>query len=136
MKFLCLFLFMLILVNGCKIKNNSSLIGKYQTQKSTETEKWVNYITNKCTVLGVSLDLKKDSTYIINTCSYEAIGFWKISNNTLLLHEKLRVKNTDSLSIINEKKEAIDIYLIKKKYLFQNFKTDNQNCSLKLEKIE
>jgi hypothetical protein len=125
------YIFFFILIIGCSSKSNS-FIGNYETLKSTKAERWANYLTNNCITLGVTLELKKDSTYYISTCSYSANGNWKVKNDFLFLYENF---NIDSLKTKN-KRNKIDTFLIKKKYFIQNFKSGNEDCTLKLEKVE
>lgn len=134
MKISVFFILLLICINSCKSSYNSNFIGNYETNSPNYAEKWINFLNKKCMATGVSLELKNDSTYTIGTCSYSAIGNWKVLNDTLFLHETQRVKNIDSSLNIKNGKEVTDFFLIKKEYLIQNFKSGTENCTLKLEK--
>jgi hypothetical protein len=134
MKISFFFILLLICINGCKSSYNSNFIGNYETNSPNYAEKWINFLNKKCIAVGVSLELKNDSTYTIGTCSYSANGNWKVRNDTLFLYEILRVKNIDSSLNIENSKEVTDFFLIKKEYLIQNFKSGTENCTLKLEK--
>lgn len=133
MKFTSYLLFF-TLIFSCSSESNS-FIGNYETLKSTKTERWVNYLINNCIALGVTLELKKDSTYYISTCSYSANGNWIVKNDSLFLFENFNTQNIDNLKTKN-KRNKIDRFLIKKKYFIQNIKSGNEDCTLKLEKIE
>ena len=134
MKISFFFILLLICINDCKSSYNSNFIGNYETNSPNYAEKWINFLNKKCIAVGVSLELKNDSTYTIGTCSYSANGNWKVRNDTLFLYEILRVKNIDSSLNIENSKEVTDFFLIKKEYLIQNFKSGTENCTLKLEK--
>lgn len=43
-----------IVIVSCK-SVDTTLVGNYKTHNSTNSEKWINYISNKCVVLGVEL---------------------------------------------------------------------------------
>lgn len=139
MKYTFLFLCILICCNSI----NELTIGKYSTRKSTNIEKLTNYFFKSCTILGVELDLKKDSTFTISTCSYEASGVWHINKDTLFLNHLKNKSYNDSIrefEEINELKELkkkSEYYLIKDDKLIQyNETVDSESCKTTLHLIK
>ncbi|WP_298394826.1 hypothetical protein [Flavobacterium sp.] len=128
-----LILFSLFIFINCK-SVDTNLIGKYQTEKSSYTQKWINYISNNCIVVGVKLTLEKDSTFSITTCSYSGTGKWNVKNDSLILKfetQKLFLNSVNS----NVQAELIDEkYLIKNNYLYQEIESENSVCKIKLTK--
>ena len=139
MKYTLLILLFLI---SCNQKSTISL-GKYSTRKSTNFEKLSYYFLKKCNALGVELDLKKDSTFTISTCSYEASGVWHINKDTLFLNHLKNKSYNDSIiefEEINELKELkkkSEYYLIKDDKLIQyNETVDSESCKTTLHLIK
>ncbi|WP_290834181.1 hypothetical protein [Flavobacterium sp.] len=118
-------------------------MGKYSTRKSTNFEKLSNYFIEKCNVLGVELDLRKDSTFTLSTCSYEASGVWNINKDTLFLNHLKNNSSKDSIidsAEINELKELkkkSEYYLIKDDKLIQSNETvDSESCKITLHLVK
>ena len=131
MKYLVFFLLI-----SCNSTNKLPL-GSYKTQKSSKIEKIYNYIFDKCNIIGVSLELKKDSTFNIETCSTRGNGKWHVKKDTLFLTYLNNRIYVDSLNDFS-KIENIDItkkseyFLIKNKNLIQFNETVDNICVTKL----
>ena len=131
MKYLVFFL--LIICNS----TNKLPLGSYKTQKSSKIEKIYNYIFDKCNIIGVSLELKKDSTFNIETCSTRGNGKWHVKKDTLFLTYLNNRIYVDSLNDFS-KIENIDItkkseyFLIKNENLIQFNETVDNICVTKL----
>ena len=131
MKYLVFFLLI-----SCNSTNKLPL-GSYKTQKSSKIEKIYNYIFDKCNIIGVSLELKKDSTFNIETCSTRGNGKWHVKKDTLFLTYLNNRIYVDSLND-SSKIENIDItkkseyFLIKNENLIQFNETVDNICVTKL----
>ncbi len=131
MKYLVFFLLI-----SCNSTNKLPL-GSYKTQKSSKIEKIYNYIFDKCNIIGVSLELKKDSTFNIETCSTRGNGKWHVKKDTLFLTYLNNRIYVDSLNDFS-KIENIDItkkseyFLIKNENLIQFNETVDNICVTKL----
>ena len=131
MKYLVFFLLI-----SCNSTNKLPL-GSYKTQKSSKIEKIYNYIFDKCNIIGVSLELKKDSTFNIETCSTRGNGKKKKKKDTLFLTYLNNRIYVDSLNDFS-KIENIDItkkseyFLIKNENLIQFNETVDNICVTKL----
>ena len=125
--------FLLISCNS----TNKLPLGSYKTQKSSKIEKIYNYIFDKCNIIGVSLELKKDSTFNIETCSTRGNGKWHVKKDTLFLTYLNNRIYVDSLNDFS-KIENIDItkkseyFLIKNENLIQFNETVDNICVTKL----
>ena len=135
------FLIFLFLIS-CKSTNNV-FVGIYSTKKSTNAEKVLNYFSKKCNILGVELELKQDSTFSINTCSYEASGVWHVNNDTLFLNHlknksyKDSIKEFVEINELEKLKEKNEYYLIKDGVLIQYNETDDSdNCKTTLHHVK
>lgn len=135
------FLILAILISCNSI--NKFILGKYSTRKSTNIEKLTNYFFKRCNILGVELDLKKDSTFTISTCSYEASGVWHINKDTLFLNHlknnsyKDSIKESVEINELKELKKKSEYYLIKEDKLIQyNETVDSESCKITLHLVK
>ena len=129
-------LFSIFIMISCK-SVDSNLSGNYKTHKSSYTEKWMNYFTNKCNILGVELSLSQDSTFTIKTCSYNGNGKWTTKNDSLVLNyinQKIYTESTKSYKNVENASELHERFLIKNNCFIQKIKTENDECIVKLTK--
>jgi hypothetical protein len=134
--------FLFILLVSCSPKNSIEF-GKYKTLRSNRLQGLYNKFFDKCNILGDELDLNKDSTFYLSTCSYNATGNWNVSRDTLFLDFLTDEVYVDSLvgyrqiTDAKELKEKSEYYLIKNKKLFQYNETKEFGvCTTKLTLIK
>jgi hypothetical protein len=135
-------LFLTFLFSSCN-STNQIISGKYKTSKSTKIESYFNYVFNKCIVAGDELDLKKDFTFNLSTCSFKATGKWKVKKDTLFLNFETNEVYVDSLvgyrqiNNVEELKKRSEYYLIKNKNLYQYNETKEYGiCTTKLQLVK
>lgn len=118
--------------------SNSIFVGKYETQKSSEIDKFFSFVFDRCFILGVELELKKDSTFIVSSCSNIASGNWVVKKDTLFLNylsNEIYIDNIKGFKKVEnliEVKNKSEYFLIKKNNLIQHNKTQNEICTTKL----
>jgi hypothetical protein len=85
----------------------------------------------------VELTLKKDSTFLINTCSNSATGNWNVKNDSLLLkysNKKIFIDRLNSFKKVELGNDLGESYFIRDNYLFQEIESENSICTIKLIK--
>jgi hypothetical protein len=116
---------------SCNSKSQE-LAGTYKSSKLKFTEK-LNYGTNK-DINGLTLILKKDSSYHYDTCGLLIDGSWKVRNDSLIMSvSNIRFAN-DSINNIRTP-EIRDDFL---KYQIENdilYGFINENNSLRINKL-
>ena len=103
---LALFLVLFVLLTSCDDKTTNKLFGKYESSKLDFSEKF-RFRTNK-DIKGMTLILKKDSTYFYDTCGILINGSWSVRNDSLSMKvDNIRYKN-DSLNKIRKPEKRAD----------------------------
>jgi len=103
---LALFLVLFVLLTSCDDKTTNKLFGKYESSKLDFSEK-IRFRTNK-DIKGMTLILKKDSTYFYDTCGILINGSWSVRNDSLSMKvDNIRYKN-DSLNKIRKPEKRAD----------------------------
>ncbi len=93
-------LFFILTLISCSTNNNiNNVVGNYVSQKGGNKIKvaFDYYISNKIYVRD-SIDVNKDSTFYFESCSQNMKGYWKVSNDSLLLFAKSNRFRIDSLN--------------------------------------
>ncbi len=89
-----------ILLFSCKVTKLHYIIGEYKCKEYTKFGRILNsYAKNpKIIVLGSSLIIKPDSTYIQINCGNTSSGKWEFYNNKIIFHQESNRFNNDSLN--------------------------------------
>jgi hypothetical protein len=83
------------------------IFGTYESYNQNSVENVLDYFSNRKYLIGTSIKLNNDSTFIFKNCSQNMIGYWKIKNDTLLLFCKEKKFLIDSLNYSDKYKEGI-----------------------------
>ena len=75
-----------------------NIIGKYKTANYSKAERYIKVLNYRGVVMGCSLDLKSDSTFIYQTCGIISNGNWRIDNDSIILKETNIRWRSDSLN--------------------------------------
>jgi hypothetical protein len=142
MKYKFFFIFMVFI--SCSLENKD-VSGNYVSHIS-KFDLIKGYFNKKFYATGTSLNIKKDSTYYLQTCGNIIEGKWKRKDDSLLLFKYSNKYRIDSLNNIPEWKIKLivnpqnpDIYLINGdkiilKSNFLNSKYENHKMIIKLKK--
>ncbi|MBD3581560.1 hypothetical protein [Flavobacterium selenitireducens] len=94
------FLIIIIIVSlmfGCR-GEKPELTGKYKTYQTNLVDRAFRSIVYDSWVVGTSLDLKSDSTFILINCSMKMKGKWTATKDSLLLKVSDKKFRIDSLN--------------------------------------
>lgn len=98
MKLKLVSILIILLISCSSTKTSKEIIGFYKSKKYNFIEHYIILFSGKSYAIGEILKLKKDSTYVYNTCGNVISGYWRIRGDTLLLFcQKFRYKR-DSLN--------------------------------------
>ena len=134
---LVLIFYLLTACNNVKPYDHNTIIGKYATINHKRTI--VDYFKSRSYVLNDRLNLKKNNSFEMETCSYKATGKWYLKKDTLSLKFDTLVWWIDSLNYVTrfiERKKRIikngNHLLVRKNYLYSETKYKEKTIVLKL----
>lgn len=96
------------LLAGCS-RHQQSIIGRYKSKEYSFISKYyLHLIRNTSFIIGSSIEIKSDSTYVLTNCGNIEEGKWEIRDDSLLLFCKDNRWRIDSLNRTGFKGEFLD----------------------------
>lgn len=99
------------------------------------------FLSGKPYVLGSTLEIKRDSSYIKTTCGSISSGYWKLRGDTLLLFCQKFTHRNDSLNSVwdTDCSQSVDTFYIhpngelRQKFFIKEFKQIALNYFVKVK---
>jgi len=112
-----------IFFHSCKLLNNESIIGHYESYQIGKLETIKHVVKNGFKKIyfsaGITLDIKADSTFTYATCGNILTGRWRVEKDSIILHEKTNRFRLDSLNnVLPPPRIGIDKFGIDKGKLY------------------